>query len=93
MTNLQPVLASGFKPIALSGVKQALGLEGIEIFLLLLPFMLVPQRAWKVGVLGLTVNMLLRITVFVITVGVFGMHTKSFLWPMDSITGENNAGI
>jgi spore germination protein len=82
LTNLQPVLASGFKPIALSGIKHALSLEGIEMFLLLLPFMLVPQRAWKVGVLGLTVNMLLRITVFVITVGVFGMHTKSFLWPM-----------
>lgn len=82
LSNLQPVLARGLGPVIRGGLRQSLEQRGIELFLVMIPFMLAPQRARAVLLAGLGINYLLQALVFIVTIGVFGMHTKDLLWPV-----------
>ncbi|MGI6559376.1 MAG: GerAB/ArcD/ProY family transporter [Limnochordia bacterium] len=85
LTNLQPVLAKGLGPVIKGGLRQALEQRGIKLFLLVIPFMLAPQRVGTVVFLGLGINYLLQVIVFIVTIGVFGLHTEDFLWPVSML--------
>jgi spore germination protein len=47
--------------------------------------MLAPQRVGTVVFLGLGINYFLQVIVFIVTIGVFGVHTEDFLWPVSML--------
>jgi spore germination protein len=82
-TNFLPLLGTKVGDVVWTGVKLGISdYEGYEVFLIILPFMLIPGRAPKAAVLGLGLNLVFRLMILVATVGVFGMHTVDFLWPV-----------
>jgi len=85
-SNLLPVLSSDFKSLSKSVVDTALGLEGKEIFAMLLPFMIVRANAFKAGYAAMGLNLLLRLMVYIATIAVFGVDiTKIFIWPVEEL--------
>lgn len=85
--SLMPVLHSSPKTIAWESIKSAFSLEGQEIPLMLLPFMAIPQRAYKAVFGALAFNMVLRISLFVATIGIFGVElVKTLVWPVEELT-------
>ncbi|NLO89249.1 MAG: endospore germination permease [Clostridia bacterium] len=85
-SNFQPVLSSDFKSLSYSIINTALGLEGKEIFSMLIPFMIVQVNAFKVGYAAIGLNLVLRLMIFIATIAVFGVDiTKIFIWPAEEL--------
>jgi spore germination protein len=85
-TNLRPFLNTDIKSLISSTIDTALGIEGEEIIIMLLPFMVMKRDAFKVGFGALGLNMVLRLIIFVVTIAVFGVElTKSFVWPLEEL--------
>ncbi len=83
LTNLQPVFGAGTRAILVSGVQQGISrLRGIEVFLMLLPFMLVQQRAVKAAAIGLGFSLAIGLSLFTVTISVFGEHAIDLAWPV-----------
>lgn len=81
-TRLLPIIDENGPGILQVSWKQGTGLEGIEMFVLLLPFLLQPKRARTVAMVGLGFTLVLRVALFVITIAVFGpQETKRLVWP------------
>jgi len=85
-SNLQPIMNTDIKSLSKSMIDTALGLEGKEVFIMLLPFMVLPKDAFKAGFGALGFNLILRLTLFVVTIAVFGVElTKTFIWPVEEL--------
>ena len=83
LTNLQPIFATSFRTILAGGLRTgARELEGIGVFLMLLPFMLRPERAATVGTIGMGINLALHLVIFTTTISVFGIHALDLTWPV-----------
>lgn len=86
-SNLLPLFHSDPKALALSSVETSVGLEGQEISLMLLPFMAMPQKAYKAVYGALACNLALRIILFVVTIGIFGAElVKTLVWPVEELS-------
>ncbi len=81
-SNLRPVLENGITPVIKAAGEDLLSFQGIGPFLMLLPFMVRPERAKKAGLIALSFNLLMRIGFFVITVAILGVQeTAHEIWP------------
>lgn len=87
LSNLLPIFQASPKELALESLKTFLGLEGQEILLMLLPFMAVPKNAYKVAYGALASNLVLRLTLFVVTIATFGTDLiKELVWPVEELS-------
>lgn len=86
-SNLLPILDSSPKDLALESIKTSLGLEGQAILLMLLPFLAIPQNGYKVMYGALAFNLGLRLSLFVTTIGFFGVElAKILVWPVEELS-------
>lgn len=86
-SNLLPVFQTSIKKLAMESINTSFGLEGQEIMIMLLPFMAVPQRAYRAVYGALACNLVLRVTLFVVTIGLFGIPlVKTLVWPVEELS-------
>lgn len=93
ISNLMPILNSSPKKLAIESIYTAFRLEGQGIILMLLPFMAVPQDAYKAVLGALACNLALRLALFVVTIGIFGVElVKTLVWPVEELTRSLTIG-
>ena len=81
--NLLPIFGAGVWPSIVAGLKASFfDLQMKVSFLLLLPFLLKPRNALKISALALSIDLAFRVTIFLVTVGVFGGYVLDFFWPV-----------
>lgn len=87
LTNLLPILQSEPKQLIMSSLTSSLGLEGQELMLMIMPFMAIPGKVYKAVYGALGFNLILRLTLFITTIGLFGVEfTKTLVWPVEELS-------
>ena len=90
-TNLLPIFQSSPKKLALESLMTSFGQEGQEVMLMLLPFMAIPEKAYKAVYGALACNLVLRLGLFVISIGFFGVElVKVLVWPVEELSRSLN---
>jgi len=91
--NLLPLLYSSPKKLAVESISTSLGLEGQETIIMLLPFMIIPKKAYKAAFGALAFNLALRLALFVVCISLFGVElTKTLVWPVEELTRSITIG-
>jgi len=93
LMRLLPILNTSPKILALESIKTSFGLEGQEILLMLLPFMAVPEKAYRAVFGALAFDLGLRLALFVAVIGFFGVElTKTLVWPVEELSRSLTIG-
>ena len=91
--NLLPLLNTSPKKLAIEIVNTSFGLEGQGIMIMLLPFMAFPKKAYQVALGALACNLGIRLSLFVVTIGLFGVElVKTLVWPIEELTRSLSIG-
>lgn len=92
-SNLLPFLHSSPKKLAMESINTTFGLEGQETIIMLLPFMAIPKKAYRAAFGALAFNLALRLALFVVCIGIFGVQlVKSLVWPVEELTRSITIG-
>lgn len=82
---LLPLFDQGLYPIVEVTWEQAKGLEGVELFLLILPFLLFQEKARTLAIVGISITMTIRVIFFVISFAIFGEKIVDINFPVMAI--------
>ena len=93
LMRLLPILDASPKILALESIKTSFGLEGQEILLMLLPFMAIPEKAYRAVYGALACNLVLRLALFIAVIGFFGVElAKTLVWPVEELSRSLTIG-
>ncbi|MBM7624227.1 GerAB/ArcD/ProY family transporter [Sporohalobacter salinus] len=86
LLNLQPVFNTGIKSILKGSYDTMSSYLGIEIILLIFPFVKQKKKAFKYSVIGIVTVMLTYLYIVIINIGFFGSDTlQHMIWPTINI--------
>ena len=93
LRNLLPILNTSPKALVSETIQTSFGLEGQEILLMFLPFMAIPEKAYRVVYGALACTLILRLALFIAAVGFFGVElTKTLVWPVEELSRSLTIG-
>ena len=88
-SNLRPFFQSDIPSLAMASLDTAIGLEGKEVIIMLLPFMAVSKDAYKASFGALGLNLVLRLVLFAMTIAAFGTElTKTLVYPVQALSAS-----